>query len=175
DVLNSGDYKAQKEWLDTYTPDITPAEEAAFQKSVDMLKTQKEKDAEREAWKATSNAGKRYYMALLGIQVEEGTALRAAPGRLVVNAPAEARVFLFGQETETRIIRTSVLEPGFKYFYDLRVELANAGGESIVQTQRVYVRPGQTSRVTIDPSRGSVALSRPLTALPRPAFVSGGR
>ena len=66
--------------------------------------------------------------------------------RLTIDAPAEAKVFLDGQLLNSpvakRVFMTPVLVPGHVYYYDLKVEVLRAG-QSVAETQRVILQPGQ--------------------------------
>lgn len=70
-------------------------------------------------------------------------------GRLVVELPADAKLFIDGQPTKTpsatRVFQTPDLQPGETYYYVLRAEVVR-NGQTLTQTQRVTMRPGQESR-----------------------------
>jgi uncharacterized protein (TIGR03000 family) len=69
-------------------------------------------------------------------------------GKLVVDLPADAQLFVDDQPMKTnssrRVFRTPVLEPGQAYYYILRAEVVRDGKKESA-TQRVIVRPGEES------------------------------
>jgi uncharacterized protein (TIGR03000 family) len=72
-------------------------------------------------------------------------------GRLVVSVPAEAQLFIDGQlmktTSERRVFRTPTLEPGARYYYDLRAEIV-IGGKTESETVRVIVQGGNEAEAT---------------------------
>jgi uncharacterized protein (TIGR03000 family) len=156
DILNGGDSKAQKEWLDNYAnADIEPAEKAAFDKSVATLEDKELRASENKRWADLSTAGKRYYLKFLGLaSAQLSREPGEAPARLVVHLPASARLFVNDNEVmgtgTTRTYYTPNLERGFDYHYRLRVQLPGTDGQSVVQSQTVDVLAGRQSSVTFD-------------------------
>jgi uncharacterized protein (TIGR03000 family) len=73
------------------------------------------------------------------------------PARLIVDLPADAKLYVDGQLTKTSSARrdfsTPELEPGKAYFYELRAEVTR-DGKAIDRTQRVTVRAGEISKVS---------------------------
>ncbi len=82
---------------------------------------------------------------------DEGTIAR--PANLLVTLPADARLYVDGHQTRStsgqRLLTTPRLQPGREYHYTLRAEVTR-GGEVQRVTQRVTVRAGQETRVSID-------------------------
>lgn len=70
--------------------------------------------------------------------------------RLTVTLPAEAKLYIDGQlmksTSGSRTFRTPTLNPGQTYFYDVKVEMVR-DGETVSDTQRVIIRPGQNAQV----------------------------
>jgi uncharacterized protein (TIGR03000 family) len=66
--------------------------------------------------------------------------------RLMIDVPADAKVFLDGQLLDSpvaqRVFTTPVLVPGHVYYYDLKVEVVRAG-QPVAETQRIILQPGQ--------------------------------
>jgi uncharacterized protein (TIGR03000 family) len=82
----------------------------------------------------------------------------AAPATIIVNLPAGARLLVDGAPTtsvsETRTLVTPELEFGSTYVYSMRAELVR-DGRTVVQTQDVNVRGGETSTVQFQfPAQG---------------------
>lgn len=71
--------------------------------------------------------------------------------RVIVDLPAEAKLFVDGQPTRTtaghRVFRTPELEPGQTYFYELRAEVEQ-NGQIVTQTRRLVVRGGETAQAS---------------------------
>jgi uncharacterized protein (TIGR03000 family) len=84
----------------------------------------------------------------------------SAPATLVVTLPADATLTVDGTATtstsERRTFITPALETGADYVYTLRAELVR-DGRSIVETQQVTVRGGQTTQVPFNFSSQGVA------------------
>jgi len=74
----------------------------------------------------------------------------SSSANLVVALPSDAKLYFDGTPTRqtgtTRTFYTPPLAPGANYTYDLKAEV-DRDGELLSQTQRVSVRPGQTTRV----------------------------
>jgi uncharacterized protein (TIGR03000 family) len=73
-----------------------------------------------------------------------------APARLIVNLPADAKLFLQGQPTTSgsaeRTFLTPALEPGYVYTYTVRAEIVR-DGRMLTETKTVEVTAGNVSRV----------------------------
>jgi uncharacterized protein (TIGR03000 family) len=73
-------------------------------------------------------------------------ALPPDAARIVVDVPADAKLFVDGQPTKStasrRVLQSPGLEPGSKYSYLLRAELQR-DGRRYQQTKKVAVRAGQ--------------------------------
>jgi len=155
-ISEGGDAAAQKEWIDTYTKAITPAEKKAFDGYVATLKTKEEKDAENAAWEAASPAGKRYYMAYLGLEAGEVK----APAKLVVTLPADAQLTINDEQTVStssrRLFVSPTLEPSKTYHYTLRATFTS-NGAPVVVTRKVAVRAGKTVNVSLEQAQAVAA------------------
>jgi len=81
-IFTTGSPADQKTWLKRNTPELTAAEKARWDTYVKGLGTDKERKAEQEAWDATSEAGKRYYLRFVEGGEEEVRA--PTPARVVV-------------------------------------------------------------------------------------------
>jgi uncharacterized protein (TIGR03000 family) len=72
------------------------------------------------------------------------------PAEVLVNLPANAKLFVDGQRVELtptrRTMATPVLQPGQDYFYLLRAE-AVRNGQAVAESRRVIVRAGSTTTV----------------------------
>jgi len=73
-------------------------------------------------------------------------------GRLVVTLPADAALLVDGQRTTAssgqRTFVTPPIEAGRTYYYTLTAEV-NRDGVNRSVTEKVYVRPGQTTQVSL--------------------------
>jgi len=87
----------------------------------------------------------------------------ATTGTILVNLPANARLTVDGVATtstsDSRLLVSEDLQPGYEYYYTLRAETVQ-DGQTVAQTHRVAVRPGEQTRVSFDFSPGGVASSR---------------
>lgn len=77
---------------------------------------------------------------------------------VVVDLPAEARLTIDGQATTStsgqRTFQTPELEDGKSFHYTLRAEV-NRGGRVQTITERITVRAGETTRITLNvPAEG---------------------
>lgn len=67
---------------------------------------------------------------------------------LLVDLPADAKLFVDDKQMKSGHVRAAIitpaLEPGRTYAYQVRVELVR-GGQTLTETQRVLLRPGQRS------------------------------
>jgi uncharacterized protein (TIGR03000 family) len=74
----------------------------------------------------------------------------AAPATIIVSVPAGARLIVDGapttSTTERRTLVTPNLQFGSTYYYTMRAEIVR-DGQTVVQTQDVMVRGGETSTV----------------------------
>jgi uncharacterized protein (TIGR03000 family) len=77
----------------------------------------------------------------------------AAPGTIIVNLPADARLTVDGVPTSStssiRAFATPVLQPGHAYSYTLRAEVTR-NGQTVQVERTVPVAAGRTSRVMMD-------------------------
>jgi uncharacterized protein (TIGR03000 family) len=84
---------------------------------------------------------------------EDKRALPFNRALVIVNLPADARLFLDGLEsTGGANVRTFIspeLELGKSYFYTLRVELER-NGKIYTETQKIYFQPGREARVSFN-------------------------
>lgn len=75
----------------------------------------------------------------------------ARPGRVVVELPAGADLFIDGQPVRTtsgrRTFSTPDLQPGKEYYYTLRAEVER-DGKVYSETRRVFVEAGKTARAS---------------------------
>jgi uncharacterized protein (TIGR03000 family) len=80
-------------------------------------------------------------------------AIAAAPATIVVGLPAEAMLVIDDQPTVStsavRTFATPALKAGKEYYYTLKAQVVR-NGKTVTTTERVAVRAGQTSRVTLD-------------------------
>ena len=88
------------------------------------------------------------------IPQSEGSTVQAPPpnsATLLVNLPADARLFVNDQSTKSttarRILQSPSLEPGSAYSYLLRAEIQREG-RKYQQVKKVGVRAGQEAAVT---------------------------
>lgn len=84
----------------------------------------------------------------------------SAPATIVVNLPADAQLTFDGAITSstaaTRVFVSPALEPGKDYFYTLKAE-AIRDGRTVTRTERITVRAGGETRVTLALPTASVA------------------
>lgn len=80
---------------------------------------------------------------------------------VVVSLPADARLFVEGQEwtadagLATRTFRTPPIDPGRLYYYAFRMEVQR-GGRAVQATEEVRLQAGKTARVTFaEPATGT--------------------
>ncbi len=88
----------------------------------------------------------------------------AAPATIYVSLPADARLTIDDTATTatsaTRVFATPTLESGMEYYYTLKAQVTR-DGKTMTATQRIAVRAGETSRVTLDvPAATGVASSK---------------
>jgi uncharacterized protein (TIGR03000 family) len=81
------------------------------------------------------------------------------PATVVVQLPADARMWVDGQQADltsgTRSFQTPALDRGRDYAYTIRAE-ATRDGQAVSQSQRVVVRAGQVSRVDFGDMKAAV-------------------
>jgi uncharacterized protein (TIGR03000 family) len=87
-----------------------------------------------------------------------------APATIVVSLPAEAKLIIDDRTTVStsavRTFATPVLEAGKEYYYTLKAEVVR-DGQTVTTTERVAVRAGQTSRISLDiPATSGVASAK---------------
>ena len=84
----------------------------------------------------------------------------AAPARVIVDLPEDAKLFVDDQLMKTasakRVFRTPDLDQGQTYFYILRAEV-NRDGQTLSQSKRILVRAGEEVRATLDQLEPKVA------------------
>jgi uncharacterized protein (TIGR03000 family) len=101
----------------------------------------------------------------------------AAPnqGTVIVQLPADARLFVDGQFADltsaTRSFITPALEMDRDYYYTIQAE-ADRNGRALAQRQRVPVRAGQVSRVDFADLSSAEAVKVPREATPAPARIT---
>ncbi len=87
----------------------------------------------------------------------------AAPARLVVKLPADARLFVDNDPcpltSATRSFNTPELRPGVTYQYTIRAEVARQG-RTVAQSRRVIVRAGEETVVEFGAMDAVEAASR---------------
>jgi uncharacterized protein (TIGR03000 family) len=80
---------------------------------------------------------------------KKGTMLTPTKAKLVVELPANAKLFIddmpMKADTRVRSFNTPALEPGQAYYYMVRVETMH-DGKPVSETRRVIVRAGQVAR-----------------------------
>ena len=79
----------------------------------------------------------------------------ARPAHLVVSLPADARLKIEGEATTStsaeRSFVTPALPAGKNFKYTLQAEVTGKDGKPVNWSQKVTVRAGQTTRVTLAP------------------------
>jgi uncharacterized protein (TIGR03000 family) len=87
--------------------------------------------------------------------------VEAKPATLVVNLPANAELTIDEAETtstsDRRVFETPALNVGFEYYYTLKAQVV-VDGKTETVTQRVAVRPGETSTVEMPVPAATVAV-----------------
>jgi uncharacterized protein (TIGR03000 family) len=102
--------------------------------------------------------------ALIGLLALGSPALRAAegaaPATVVVEAPADARLYFDGEPTrqtgDVRTFVTPALPDGKAHTYDLRIEVTRQD-KVVSRTERISVRAGQTTRVDLNQAAAPAA------------------
>jgi uncharacterized protein (TIGR03000 family) len=93
----------------------------------------------------------------------------ARPARVVVELPADAKLFIDDQAmkatSERRSFSTPTLQPGQAYYYEVRAEVEREG-KTYSETKRVIVRAGETARASFPEltTAGTGAASKPVAA-----------
>jgi uncharacterized protein (TIGR03000 family) len=99
----------------------------------------------------------------------------ASPATIVVVSPKDARLYFDGvltqQEGTTRTFTTPPLAIGADYFYEIKAEVLR-DGKPLVQTKRISVRAGETSRVDLSKIETELA-SQAAPAAELPATDAG--
>jgi uncharacterized protein (TIGR03000 family) len=84
----------------------------------------------------------------------------SAPATIVVSLPADAKLTVDGNATkstsERRTFITPAIETGADYVYTLQAEVVR-DGRSVIETQQVTVRGGETTQVPFNFSPQGVA------------------
>lgn len=79
-------------------------------------------------------------------------AAQAAPARVIVELPADAKLFVDGVATETtgarRVFNTPELNQGTSFYYDLKV----VNSDNTVRTTKLVVRAGEEAIARFDSS-----------------------
>jgi uncharacterized protein (TIGR03000 family) len=82
---------------------------------------------------------------------ETSVATGRQPAQVTIHVPADAKLFIDDVvcplTSDTRSFTTPKLQPGQKYFYDVKAEVMR-GGEMVTQTQRVVLEAGKDVSVT---------------------------
>ena len=77
---------------------------------------------------------------------------RKAPAKLIVNLPADAKLYVDGKQTKSttgqRVFVTPNLPAGRDFSYELKVEIEQ-DGEPVTWTKTATVRAGETTRITL--------------------------
>jgi uncharacterized protein (TIGR03000 family) len=85
-----------------------------------------------------------------GKEGEDAVSTRA---KLIVELPADAKLFIDDQPTKAtsakRLFNTPRLQPGQKYYYELRAVLVREG-QTVQQTRRVILSPGDEIRASFN-------------------------
>lgn len=92
-----------------------------------------------------------------GEDMKEEESLAPTKAKLIVDLPADARLFIDNQPMKTpagrRIFTTPNLNRGQTYYYVLRAEVVREG-QTVTRTKRVIVRPGQEIRANFREMNG---------------------
>src|SRR5262249_11956158 len=93
----------------------------------------------------------------------------ARPAKVVVELPADAKLFIDDQAmkatSERRSFNTPTLQPGQAYYYEGRAQVER-DGKTYSETKRVIVRAGETARASFPEltTAGSGSASKPVAA-----------
>jgi len=92
--------------------------------------------------------------------------------RVVVDLPADAKLFVNDQPTKStaarRVFQSPRLDPGSRYSYLLRAELQR-DGKKYEQTKKISVRPGQETTASFTES--DILASSP-SSVPKPSYAA---
>jgi uncharacterized protein (TIGR03000 family) len=108
-------------------------------------------------------AGEQTQVAFNLTEKAEQNASRSAPTRLTLNVPADAKVYLAGQETKSagerrEFVSTKVTTGGKWDSYTIRV-VANVDGQPVEKEQTIQLLPGENQELTFDFSSPDLALT----------------
>jgi len=87
DLYKTGSVAAQKEWLKKNLADLTPEENKKWAAYLKKIEDPKARKAEEEAWEASSNVGKRYYLRYVS---GSGEVSAPAPAGVIAGLPEDA-------------------------------------------------------------------------------------
>jgi uncharacterized protein (TIGR03000 family) len=96
----------------------------------------------------------------------------ARPGKLIVEVPADAKLFIDDQPMKTtaerRSFNTPTLQSGQAYYYDLRAEVVR-DGKTYTESKRVIVKAGETAKATFPElvAAGRAPAGKPVVAANR--------
>jgi uncharacterized protein (TIGR03000 family) len=80
---------------------------------------------------------------------KDGTMISPTRARLIVEVPADAKLFIDGHPMKTtaavRAFNTPELEPGQLYYYEVKAEVMR-DGKLVSQTKRVILKAGEVVR-----------------------------
>jgi uncharacterized protein (TIGR03000 family) len=120
-------------------------------KKIDLEKNDKKIDLDKK--EDEKGDGKK-----VGLQVKNDVMGNWAT--IVVNVPADAKVFIDGKQMKSksarRVFQSPMLEEGGTYFYDIRAEVVR-DGKTISENRRVILRPGQRIAANFDNIGNSAA------------------
>jgi uncharacterized protein (TIGR03000 family) len=81
--------------------------------------------------------------------MKDGTGVAPTRARLIVELPADAKLYIDGQAMKTtsalRSFNTPELEPGQLYYYEVKAEVLR-DGKPVSQTKRVILKAGEVVR-----------------------------
>jgi uncharacterized protein (TIGR03000 family) len=108
-------------------------------------------------------AGEQTQVAFNLAEKAQQNASRSTPTKLTLNVPADAKVYLAGQETrssgERREFASTKVTPGGKWDnYTIRV-VADVDGQPVEKEQTIQLLPGEDQELTFDFSSPDVALT----------------
>lgn len=83
----------------------------------------------------------------------ESTSVQRADGTLIVEVPADAKIYVNDRLTttpgESREYVSRNLVPGFNYAYDVRVEMQR-DGKLVTESRKVNVRAGENTKIAFN-------------------------
>lgn len=131
------------------TPALAPKQNYYYDVRVEALRDGKVLEQSR---RIVVRAGSVAQITLDNLEQVTTTA-QAAPARLTVRLPEEARLFVDGQAcpltSSPRSFDTPRLEGGRKFYYTLKAEMVR-DGQTLVESQRVVVEAGKKVDVTFE-------------------------